>query len=72
MGIHGCSDICINTPGSYKCQCSEGYTLAPDRMTCDSIGEPRSYAIVVSFPCLCVRFRKVEYFFKRICKKLYK
>ena len=38
MGIHGCSDICLNTPGSYVCQCGTGYVLSSDRMSCDATG----------------------------------
>ncbi|KAG8456799.1 hypothetical protein GDO86_002547, partial [Hymenochirus boettgeri] len=29
-----CSHICINSPGSYKCDCPEGYTLEEDGKTC--------------------------------------
>lgn len=27
LGISGCDQICINTPGSYHCDCNTGYTL---------------------------------------------
>lgn len=31
----GCIDACVNSVGSFKCQCSgEGYTLANDKKTC--------------------------------------
>ena len=30
-----CSDVCVNTKGSYKCQCSVGYTLGSDGTTCN-------------------------------------
>ncbi|KAI4888958.1 hypothetical protein NFI96_008568, partial [Prochilodus magdalenae] len=29
-----CSQICINTPGSYKCECEKGYYLEQDGRTC--------------------------------------
>ncbi len=29
-----CQHDCINTNGSYYCQCSEGYDLNDDNMTC--------------------------------------
>ncbi|XP_041425732.1 collagen and calcium-binding EGF domain-containing protein 1 [Xenopus laevis] len=29
-----CSHICINTPGSYRCECPEGYSLEEDGKTC--------------------------------------
>uniref|UniRef100_A0A4W3H3F5 Matrilin 2 n=1 Tax=Callorhinchus milii TaxID=7868 RepID=A0A4W3H3F5_CALMI len=31
---HGCEHICINTVGSYICQCKEGYVLNNDKKTC--------------------------------------
>jgi hypothetical protein len=27
LGISGCDQLCINTPGSYHCECNAGYTL---------------------------------------------
>ncbi|KAH9509838.1 hypothetical protein Btru_045374 [Bulinus truncatus] len=33
-----CDQICINTEGSYKCQCNEGYTISTrDYRTCSSL-----------------------------------
>nr|XP_006627274.2 PREDICTED: collagen and calcium-binding EGF domain-containing protein 1 isoform X1 [Lepisosteus oculatus] len=29
-----CSQICINTPGSYRCECEKGYFLEDDGKTC--------------------------------------
>ena len=34
-----CSDLCINLPGSYKCDCSDGYRLSSDNVNCDDINE---------------------------------
>ena len=34
-----CSQICINTVGSFRCDCREGYTLARDERTCIKQGE---------------------------------
>ncbi|XP_022800806.1 uncharacterized protein LOC111338572 [Stylophora pistillata] len=35
----GCSDTCINTPGSFVCQCNAGYSLGIDKKTCTDIDE---------------------------------
>ncbi|KAM7538912.1 hypothetical protein Aperf_G00000048657 [Anoplocephala perfoliata] len=32
---HGCSHICVNTLGSYRCQCEIGYELHPDGKHCE-------------------------------------
>ena len=32
--VHGCSQICNNTLGSYTCSCKEGYSLNNDGVTC--------------------------------------
>ncbi|XP_053372966.1 uncharacterized protein LOC123561091 [Mercenaria mercenaria] len=34
-----CSQVCINTVGSYSCQCNNGYRLAQDGATCNDINE---------------------------------
>jgi len=31
----GCEHECVNSQGSYQCVCHEGYTLRPDRRTCE-------------------------------------
>lgn len=37
---HGCSQTCVNTPGSFQCVCHEGFSLAEDGMTCSRIPTP--------------------------------
>lgn len=34
LGIHGCSQICVNTNGSYTCVCNAGYHLMSNQKTC--------------------------------------
>ena len=34
---HSCQHICINTNGSYVCDCNEGYALTSDGRTCRGI-----------------------------------
>lgn len=34
---HACEQICVNTPGSYVCQCYEGYELDANGKNC--VGE---------------------------------
>ncbi|CAN8032729.1 unnamed protein product, partial [Ixodes persulcatus] len=33
-GRHYCEEGCVNTPGSYRCQCPDGYELGWDNMSC--------------------------------------
>ena len=34
-GLNGCKQLCINTPGSFTCDCNKGYRLNIDQRTCD-------------------------------------
>ena len=37
-GDHLCTELCINTPGSYDCSCLSGYALdEDDGITCHGI-----------------------------------
>ena len=35
---HGCQQVCVNTPGSYHCECEIGYLLTGDGLTCEGTG----------------------------------
>ena len=35
----GCAHNCINTPGSYNCECNRGYELLPDEYGCQGKAE---------------------------------
>ncbi|KAG9486146.1 hypothetical protein GDO78_008950, partial [Eleutherodactylus coqui] len=35
----GCSQRCVNIPGSYRCACDDGYYLLPDKHTCNDRNE---------------------------------
>ncbi|XP_051733413.1 epidermal growth factor-like protein 7 [Ctenopharyngodon idella] len=37
---HRCSQKCVNTLGSYRCVCQEGFSLAEDEITCSRIPPP--------------------------------
>lgn len=34
-----CSQQCLNTKGSYKCQCADGYILTSDRHACKALSK---------------------------------
>nr|XP_020462612.1 cartilage matrix protein [Monopterus albus] len=35
-GDHDCQQVCISTPGSYKCACKDGFTLMNDGRSCSA------------------------------------
>lgn len=37
---HPCTQKCVNTIGSYRCACSDGYSLSRDGHSCQSIPSP--------------------------------
>ena len=36
-GTHNCSQLCINTIGSFTCKCDDGYELDFDDVTCNGM-----------------------------------
>ncbi len=53
---HSCSDICINTPGSFHCACPAGKILEEDGRTCRGA--------VVSWRHLCAQIHSSGIFFR--------
>ena len=39
MDRGGCSQVCLNTPGSFSCGCESGFKLEEDGITCTDINE---------------------------------
>ncbi|KAI1232178.1 hypothetical protein IHE44_0007242 [Lamprotornis superbus] len=37
MSSHGCSQLCINTAGSFHCACQDGFSLAADDKGCQPL-----------------------------------
>ena len=37
QGDMACDQVCINTPGSYHCECRSGWSLATDGFTCEGV-----------------------------------
>uniref|UniRef100_A0A8C3C255 EGF like domain multiple 7 n=1 Tax=Cairina moschata TaxID=8855 RepID=A0A8C3C255_CAIMO len=35
---HGCSQLCVNTAGSFRCACRDGFSLAADHKACQPAG----------------------------------
>ena len=35
----GCSEICVNLPGSYTCACGTGKEISEDKRNCTVVGE---------------------------------
>lgn len=55
----GCQQVCVNTMGSYECQCTDGFFLSDNQHTCihRSDGESETESCVFfssSFVCVCV------------------
>ncbi|XP_067685154.1 fibulin-1-like isoform X2 [Haliotis asinina] len=46
-----CSQRCVNTPGSFRCECSEGYILDADGRTCRLKNTQEGYNCGENNPC---------------------
>ena len=45
----GCQYICVNTIGSYHCDCPTGFTLTEDERTCRGIHISETLVILYQF-----------------------
>ena len=55
-----CSQVCVDTKGSYKCECAAGYQLMPNQRTCKLASKPRTRvsslppsSVHPAIPCMC-------------------
>ncbi|KFP55856.1 Cartilage matrix protein, partial [Cariama cristata] len=48
-GDHDCEQVCISTPGAYKCACKEGFTLNSDGKTCSDCSSGSGSALDLVF-----------------------
>uniref|UniRef100_A0A8D0BRW1 Nidogen 2 n=1 Tax=Salvator merianae TaxID=96440 RepID=A0A8D0BRW1_SALMN len=53
QGLSRCSQesVCVNIPGSYRCECPSGFQLAADRVTCVEIPPPSNPCIEGTHTC---------------------
>ncbi|XP_054909896.1 cartilage matrix protein [Poeciliopsis prolifica] len=72
-GDHDCQQVCISTPGSYKCACKDGFTLMDDGRTCSACGNAAIDAVFVIDGSKSVRpenFELVKKWINQIIDKL--
>ena len=41
MNNGGCSQVCVDKPGTHECRCMKGYKLQADKKTCKGKTKPR-------------------------------
>lgn len=62
---HYCMQRCVNTPGSYYCECNAGYKLASNNHSC--VGKPLKIHAVRVYVCVCIVFSFAEASISRLC-----
>ena len=50
----GCSQICENSVGSFRCQCRNGYDLGPDKTSCSG----KDLITVIAITIIVIPFRR--------------
>jgi low density lipoprotein-related protein 2 len=77
--VHNCGQVCVDTPTSYRCECTPGYKLLADKKACtdidectEEIGVCSQYCINTpgSYICKCNDTYFERNADKRTCKKL--
>ena len=51
-GTHLCSQLCINTNGSYICDCRSGFIIDVDERTCDGEAKVNNATLWVMILCI--------------------
>lgn len=64
-GDHDCEQVCISSPGSFKCACKDGFTLMDDGRSCSGecvnvcvwrhLSKCDHCCTTFNMPCVCVR-----------------
>uniref|UniRef100_A0A3B4YM38 EGF-containing fibulin-like extracellular matrix protein 2 n=1 Tax=Seriola lalandi dorsalis TaxID=1841481 RepID=A0A3B4YM38_SERLL len=47
-----CQHLCYNLPGSFMCQCDQGYELTPDQLSCHDVDECLLSAYMCQWQCV--------------------
>lgn len=45
--------VCINTPGSYRCECPPGHELAPNKKACKGTEKQNLLKVTSNFTSVC-------------------
>ncbi|KAL4629405.1 cartilage matrix protein-like [Arapaima gigas] len=72
-GDHDCEQVCVSTPGSYKCACNEGFTLLEDGRSCSACSGAATDVVFLIDGSKSVRpenFELVKKFINQIVDKL--
>ena len=45
----GCSQVCVDRPGTHECRCMKGYKLQEDKKTCEGKSKSRNFSSFTFF-----------------------